>query len=335
MIKGTAVNNDGAGKVGYLAPSVDGQAARHRRGAGGRRRRRRTTIGYVECHGTGTYLGDPIEVAALTQAFRAKHRRAPASAASARSRPTSAISTRPPASSSLIKAALALEHGRSRRASTSRSPTRRSTSTASPFRGQRRARPTGPRTGTRGAPASTRSASAARTRTSCVEEAPARAARREAVEPADQLLTLSARTRRRAATKRPSALAAHLREHPDAAARRRRLHPAGRAGEPSSSAGCWSPRAATEPCDAARVAASRGECSRRARLGRATPRRLHVPGRRRAVPRHGARASTRTSRSSATAVDARPRHACRRRLELDLATCSGSGADGAERGASA
>ncbi|WGW04464.1 type I polyketide synthase [Tropicibacter oceani] len=69
VIKGTAVNNDGAQKAGYLAPSVDGQAeaiaeAQAISGVTS------DTIDYVECHGTGTYLGDPIEVAALTQAFR-------------------------------------------------------------------------------------------------------------------------------------------------------------------------------------------------------------------------------------------------------------------------
>jgi len=68
VIKGSAINNDGAAKAGYLAPSVDGQAAaiaeaQIMSGVGA------DTIDYVECHGTGTYLGDPIEVAALTQAF--------------------------------------------------------------------------------------------------------------------------------------------------------------------------------------------------------------------------------------------------------------------------
>jgi acyl transferase domain-containing protein len=70
IVAGSAVNNDGARKVSYLAPSVDGYAevvaealaladvpADH--------------VQYVEAHGTGTAVGDPIEIEALTQAFRA------------------------------------------------------------------------------------------------------------------------------------------------------------------------------------------------------------------------------------------------------------------------
>ncbi|MBR9650563.1 type I polyketide synthase [Thalassovita aquimarina] len=68
VIKGSAVNNDGAAKAGYLAPSVDGQAAAIAE-AQALSDVSADTIDYVECHGTGTYLGDPIEVAALTQAF--------------------------------------------------------------------------------------------------------------------------------------------------------------------------------------------------------------------------------------------------------------------------
>ncbi len=69
VIRGSAVNNDGAAKVGYLAPSVDGQAAAVTEAlavAGVDP----AEISYVEMHGTGTALGDPIEVAALTRAFR-------------------------------------------------------------------------------------------------------------------------------------------------------------------------------------------------------------------------------------------------------------------------
>lgn len=69
IIKGSAINNDGSMKVGYTAPSVSGQAAvilEAQSMAGVNPE----TITYMEAHGTGTLLGDPIEVAALTQAFR-------------------------------------------------------------------------------------------------------------------------------------------------------------------------------------------------------------------------------------------------------------------------
>lgn len=69
VIKGSAINNDGAAKVGYTAPSVTGQAAviTEAQAIAGTPA---DTITYVETHGTGTSLGDPIEIAALTQAFR-------------------------------------------------------------------------------------------------------------------------------------------------------------------------------------------------------------------------------------------------------------------------
>lgn len=69
VIRGSAINNDGSAKVGYLAPSVEGQAravaeALSISGVDPE------TISYVEAHGTGTAVGDPIEVTALTQAYR-------------------------------------------------------------------------------------------------------------------------------------------------------------------------------------------------------------------------------------------------------------------------
>jgi len=69
VIRGFATNNDGAAKVGYMAPGVEGQAgaiaaAQAMAGIGA------DAITYLEAHGTATPLGDPIEVAALTRAFR-------------------------------------------------------------------------------------------------------------------------------------------------------------------------------------------------------------------------------------------------------------------------
>jgi acyl transferase domain-containing protein len=69
VIKGVGVNNDGSARVSFAAPSVDGQAeaiamAQALAGVDA------DSISYVETHGTGTALGDPVEIAGLTQAFR-------------------------------------------------------------------------------------------------------------------------------------------------------------------------------------------------------------------------------------------------------------------------
>lgn len=69
VIKGSAINNDGSTKVGYTAPAVEGQA-RVIRAALRAADVSAETIGYLEAHGTGTALGDPIEVEAATEAFR-------------------------------------------------------------------------------------------------------------------------------------------------------------------------------------------------------------------------------------------------------------------------
>lgn len=70
IIRGTAMNNDGAMKFSYTAPSVAGQAAVIAE-ALALAEVNPETITYVETHGTGTRLGDPIEIEALTRAFRA------------------------------------------------------------------------------------------------------------------------------------------------------------------------------------------------------------------------------------------------------------------------
>lgn len=69
VIAASAINNDGASKISYTAPSVEGQArviatAHALAGLDG------DDITYIETHGTGTKLGDPVEIAGLTRAFR-------------------------------------------------------------------------------------------------------------------------------------------------------------------------------------------------------------------------------------------------------------------------
>ncbi|MBF6571305.1 MAG: KR domain-containing protein [Candidatus Binataceae bacterium] len=74
VIRGTAINNDGARKVGYLAPSVAGQAEAVIE-ALTVADVEADSISYIEAHGTGTSVGDPIEIAGLTRAFRMSTKR--------------------------------------------------------------------------------------------------------------------------------------------------------------------------------------------------------------------------------------------------------------------
>ncbi|MFI6392322.1 SDR family NAD(P)-dependent oxidoreductase [Nonomuraea sp. NPDC050540] len=108
VIRGAAMNNDGALKVGYTAPSVVGQArvisdAMADAGVSG------DDISYIEAHGTATELGDPIEVAALTRAF--------GRTSDKRYCPIGSVKTnvghldRAAGASGLIKTALALDSG--------------------------------------------------------------------------------------------------------------------------------------------------------------------------------------------------------------------------------
>jgi len=68
VIKGSAVNNDGRRKVGFTAPAVEGQAEVIAMALAAAEAECRS-IGYVEAHGSATVMGDPIEIAALNQAY--------------------------------------------------------------------------------------------------------------------------------------------------------------------------------------------------------------------------------------------------------------------------
>ena len=69
VIKGSAANNDGSAKISYTAPSV-GQQSQAVIDALGSAGVSADSVGYVECHSTGTTVGDPLEVEALVTAFR-------------------------------------------------------------------------------------------------------------------------------------------------------------------------------------------------------------------------------------------------------------------------
>jgi acyl transferase domain-containing protein/surfactin synthase thioesterase subunit/acyl carrier protein len=74
VIKGTAANNDGSAKISYTAPSLGQQSqavvdALELAGVSA------DSVGYVECHSTGTIVGDPLEIEALTMAFRKETKR--------------------------------------------------------------------------------------------------------------------------------------------------------------------------------------------------------------------------------------------------------------------
>ena len=110
VIKGSAVNNDGSVKVGFTAPSVEGQAAviEEAQTVAGVEPE---SVTYVEAHGTGTALGDPIEVAALTRAFRAGGARAKQFCAIASLKTNIGHLDAAAGVAGLIKAVLALRHG--------------------------------------------------------------------------------------------------------------------------------------------------------------------------------------------------------------------------------
>lgn len=109
VIRASACNNDGNRKVGFTAPSVDGQADVIRR-ALALAEVEPGQVSYIEAHGTATPMGDPIEVAALQEAYEAGPRAAPCALGSIKSN-LGHVETAAGVSG-LIKVALMLQHRR-------------------------------------------------------------------------------------------------------------------------------------------------------------------------------------------------------------------------------
>ncbi len=108
VIKGSAINSDGASKVGFTTPGVEGQTAvviEALAVAGCAAE----TISYVETHGTGTDLGDSLEIAALTRAFRTSTERTQFCAIGS-VKPNIGHTGTASGIASLIKAVLSLKH---------------------------------------------------------------------------------------------------------------------------------------------------------------------------------------------------------------------------------
>ncbi len=209
VIRGSAVNNDGAVKVGYTAPSVDGQAqviAQALAVAGvppG-------TVGYVEAHGTGTDLGDPIEIAALAQAFGPGA--GPESCAIGSVKTNIGHLDSAAGVAGLIKAALALEHGQIPPSLHFETPNPKLELERTPFRVNDRlaAWPAGAQPRRAGVSSMGIGGTNAHV---VLEEAPAREAPAAPARPW-QLLPLSARGEAALAAA-ADRLAGHLRRHPD------------------------------------------------------------------------------------------------------------------------
>ena len=285
VIKGTAVNNDGAQKVGYLAPSVDGQAAciaealavadvdaethqlrrvpRHRHADGRPDRDRRAHPGVPRRHRQDRLLPHRQRQDQHRPPRHRGRRRQPDQGGAG------AAPRRDPAEPQL----------RAR-------PTRTSTSSAARSSSTTELRDVAPATARPAGPGSTRSASAAPTPSPSLEEAPDR---RRPHRPSDVATCSSCRraTSGRSTTTRPS-LADHLRRQPRARPRRRGLDPAGRAAPLHRATGARRARPATRPSRSSRrptrAASSRtraGHCDRDDRV--------HVPRWRHAVPADGGR----------------------------------------------
>jgi amino acid adenylation domain-containing protein/non-ribosomal peptide synthase protein (TIGR01720 family) len=208
VIKGSAINNDGSNKVGYTAPGVAGQAAAIAvaQMVG---QVEPDTIGYIEAHGTGTTLGDPIEIEALRQAFGPQTRKGFCAIGSLKTNIGHLDAAAGVAG--LIKTVLSLKHGELPPSLHYEEPNPKIDFKSSPFFVNDRLRPWPRQGGPRRAGVSSFGIGGTNAHV-VLEEAPA-------VEPSDrsrpwQLLVVSAKSE--AAVKVAAAqLGEHLQEHPE------------------------------------------------------------------------------------------------------------------------
>ncbi|TNE50893.1 MAG: SDR family NAD(P)-dependent oxidoreductase [Deltaproteobacteria bacterium] len=138
IILGTAINNDGKNKAGYLAPSVDGQAqaaaeALAISGIEG------SEVDYIEAHGTGTVIGDPIELTALQQAYQQEENNASIAIGSIKTN-IGHLDTAA-GTASLIKVVLGLKHEQIPASLNFHKPNSRFDFPSSPFQVAQEARP--------------------------------------------------------------------------------------------------------------------------------------------------------------------------------------------------
>jgi amino acid adenylation domain-containing protein len=214
VIKAAACNNDGSHKVSFMAPSVDGQVelyeiAYEKAGVDP------ATVSYVECHGTGTALGDPIEINALTRAFAAHTDRKGFCAIGSLKTNVGHLDTAAGVCG-LIKAVLALHHRTLPPSLHFSTPNPRIDFAASPFYVNTELRPWESADGLPRRAGVTSLGMGGTNAHVVLEEAPTAPRRREPTRPArpQQILVLSAKTA--TALERATArLAEHLKAEPD------------------------------------------------------------------------------------------------------------------------
>ncbi len=209
VIRGSAINNDGAHRISFTAPGVAGQAAVIEE-ALAVANVDADTIGMVEAHGTGTSLGDPIEVAALTQAYRRHTSRRQYCAIGSLKSNIGHLDAGAGAAG-IIKAALSLHHGRIPPSINFHAPNPQIDFASSPFFVNTELRDWDRTDEPRRAGVSSFGFGGTNAHI-VLEEAPLTAPR--PAEPAPRILTLSAKTAE-ALGRRVDLLADHLAAHPE------------------------------------------------------------------------------------------------------------------------